>query len=117
MKVQYIIEKISLKGFKESSVNEFEKPEVIIGLGSGADILLRQSIVAFMHARLIPKQDKLFIERIESGKGVISVNGHVVKRSLLVAGDTIIIGNTTLTVAFEDGVWQLIEVRKELTKE
>ncbi len=117
MKVQYIIEKISLKGFKESSVNEFEKPEVIIGRGSGADILLRQSIVAFMHARLISKQDKLFIERIESGKGVISVNGHVVKRSLLVAGDTIIIGNTTLTVAFEDGVWQLIEVRKELTKE
>jgi len=117
MHIQYIIEKISLKGQKERSVQDFEKPEIIIGRGSGADILLRESIVAFLHARLCLKENRLFIERIESRKCIISVNGRVIKQSLLMTGDTIIIGNTTLTVAFENEVWQLIEVRKELTQE
>lgn len=117
MRIQYIIEKVSLKGIKERSVKEFEKLEVFIGRGSGADILLRESIVAFLHARLVQKEGKLFIEKVKSHKSLISVNGRFIKQCLLATGDKITIGNTTLTVSSENKVWQLIEVRKELTKE
>ena len=117
MRIQYIIENINLKGITETSVRELEKREIFIGRGSNSDILLRESTVAFIHARIFQKDEKLCIEKVESHKGSISVNGRVIQQCLLENGDEINIGDTTLTVSYKSEVWQLIEVRKELTKE
>ena len=117
MRIQYVIENVNLKGVTESSVKELEKAVILIGRGSASDILLRESTVAFLHARLSQKEEKLFIEKAESHKGAIAVNDRIVQQCLLENGDKIIIGDTTLTVSYKGDVKQLIEVRKELSKE
>ena len=117
MRIQYIIKNISLKGVAESSVKEFDSSEIFIGRGSASDILLRESTIAFLHARISQKDEKLFIEKAESHKAAIAVNGRIVQQCLLENGDKIVIGGTTLTVSYDGGVKQLVEVRKELSKE
>ena len=117
MRIQYVIENVNLKGVTESSVKELEKPEILIGRGSASDILLRESTVAFLHARISEREEKLFIEKAESHKGAITVNGRIVQQCLLDNGDKIVIGDTILTVSYDGDVKQLVEVRKELSKE
>ena len=94
MRIQYVIENVNLKGVTESSVKELEKAVILIGRGSASDILLRESTVAFLHARLSQKEEKLFIEKAESHKGAIAVNDRIVQQCLLENGDKIIIGDT-----------------------
>ena len=117
MRIQYVIKNVNLKGVTESSVKELEKAVILIGRGSASDILLRENTVAFLHARISQKEEKLFIEKAESDKGAIAVNDRIVQQCLLENGDQIVIGDTTLTVSYKGDVKQLIEVRKELSKE
>ena len=117
MSIQHVIKNINLKGATERSVKKFEKSTVLIGRGSASDILLRESTVAFLHARIFEKDEKLFIVKAELHKGFMAVNGRIIQRCLLENGDKINIGDTTLTVSYESGVKQLIEVRKALSRE
>ena len=87
MRVQYVIENVNLKGVTESSVKELEKAVILIGRGSASDILLRENTVAFLHARISQKEEKLFIEKAESDKGAIAVNDRIVQQCLLENGD------------------------------
>ncbi|MFQ5481483.1 MAG: FHA domain-containing protein [Nitrospinaceae bacterium] len=117
MRIQFIVEKISLKGLKERLVKDFDQPEVIIGRGSGADILLSSRMVAFRHARLVFRDNNLILKEIDPRGAITRVNDQVTKKTILSPGDRLVIGDTQLTVSQEKGIWQIVEVRRELTKE
>ena len=82
-----------------------EKPEVVLGRGTTSDITLADAKVSRAHARLECRSDGCTLVDLGSGNG-IHVNGTRVERTLLVPGDVISLGDTTLR--FESAHFELV---------
>ena len=113
MKLNYKIERQTERGGRESSVQEFDLESVRVGRGSSSDIRLDSPLVALTHAVFKLSSGTLSIEDLGSTAGV-RVNGAVVKFAQLKAGDEIKLGDVTLQVTQESGVWG---IRREITQE
>jgi serine phosphatase RsbU (regulator of sigma subunit)/pSer/pThr/pTyr-binding forkhead associated (FHA) protein len=66
-------------------------PEVVIGRGGGADLLLPSLHVSRRHAKLVANGDRYEIEDLESRYGTF-LNGERVSRSAIRHGDRIVFG-------------------------
>jgi predicted CXXCH cytochrome family protein len=111
MKIKYILEAIGPKGLRDRTEKNFEEIEVTLGRGSSCDILLASRLVSFNHAKVSIADDKLFLEELEGQRGTTLVNNQAVSKGSLVPGDTLKLGDVSLKIEFDSGVWSLIEVR------
>ncbi len=120
MSFRYVIQTLNKNGSKESSVQEIEKNEVLIGRGTSSDILLLGKLVSLNHAQLTigyKGGDKgLLIQDLDSLSGVF-VNDTLVSKSALKSGDRVKVGASTFTVFFEDGYWGFFEERSDDVEE
>lgn len=110
MSFRYIIVTLNRNGLKETSVQELEKDEVLIGRGASSDIHLLGALVSLKHARLFIRDQLLFIEDLNSLGGVV-VNNRLIKHRELRKGDTVKIGNSVFNVIKEESSWGLLERR------
>jgi len=76
-------------------------PEVVIGRGGGADLLLPSLHVSRRHARLLASAERYEIEDLESRYGTF-LNGERVSRSAIRHGDRIVFGKGEEFVFYVD---------------
>ena len=72
-------------------------PEITIGRKVDNDLRLEDATVSNHHARIVRKQDGLYIEDCDSTNGTL-INGQAIKSKRLEDGDVIIIGKYTITL-------------------
>ncbi len=72
------------------------QPEVVIGRGEAADLLLPNVSVSRKHARVSVQEDRVFITDLESANGTV-VNGERVQSQELANGDELRIGKFSMT--------------------
>jgi len=84
-------------------------PQVVIGRGGGADLLLPSLHVSRRHARLVASGDRYEIEDLESRYGTF-LNGERVSRSAIRHGDRIVFGKGEEFVFYVDSA----EARQDL---
>lgn len=116
MGFRYVIQTLNKNGSKESSVQDIEKDEVLIGRGTSSDILLLGKLVSLNHAQLSVQPDGLLIQDLDSLSGVF-VNDTLISKSALKPEDRVKIGSWTFTVFFQDGVWGFFEQRSDQEEE
>lgn len=107
MAFKYIIEKENENGSWESSTQELSLDQIRIGRGASADIHLQSPLVGLTHAVFKIVDSRLGIEDLGSSAG-IRVNGKQVNVSELKAGDEIKLGDVSLVVTQDDGVWGVV---------
>lgn len=79
-----------------------EKKEILIGRGEGSDMLIDDPLVSKIHCKILFDDNKFYIEDLGS-KNSTFLNGKVLKkRTQLIYGDRIIIGNTILRFYIEE---------------
>ena len=71
--------------------------ELSVGRTEGNDLVLNHPSVSRKHARIEPRNDKIWIIDLKSTNGV-KVNGNLVTESQINAGDKILIGSVQLEV-------------------
>jgi pSer/pThr/pTyr-binding forkhead associated (FHA) protein len=70
-----------------------------VGRATRADFILDEALVSRVHCRLVAdKSDQLVVEDLESTNGTL-VNGQIVTRHVLKAGDRLTIGKTEFEVS------------------
>jgi hypothetical protein len=116
MKFRYLLEEVSNNGAKDVSSRDVEKDEILLGRGSASDILFESNYVSLSHAKIFCVGADCFIEDLNSLSGV-RVNGTVVTRERLKAGDIVKLGDVSLQILYEGGVWGALEVRSQKAKE
>jgi len=109
MSLRYTIEEVSKNGAVDRRSESYDKTEIVIGRGAGSDIILESSYVSLKHAQFTVSDAALSVEDLGSLSGV-KVNGRIVARQQLKAGDEVTIGDVHFRVA-KDGPWELIEKR------
>ncbi len=112
MKFRYVIETINSNGSAETTEQEVEKSDILLGRGTSCDILLLGRLVSLEHARLYEQGDnKIVIEDKDSLSGVL-VNGSLVQQHVLKKGDKVKLGSFSFTVTYEKGIWGFLEKRR-----
>jgi predicted CXXCH cytochrome family protein len=106
VKIRHLIDETSANGTRDSRSIDFDQSELVVGRGSGCDLRLDSRLVSLNHARITAGAEELSIEDLDSLGGV-QVNGQLIKRATLRAGDTFRLGDITLTVERDGGVWVL----------
>lgn len=112
MKFRYTVEKTNSNGVAETSTTELEKDSIRLGRGASADVLLDSPLISLTHAVIKTLEGKLIIEDLGSPSGV-RVNNENVRQSPLKSGDVIKLGDIELQVTNDNGVWGILERRKE----
>jgi hypothetical protein len=85
----------ALAGWNQGEVFAVPTVGVIVGRGHGAGIRLRDRRISLHHARLEPTDAGVVIEDLGSASGTY-VNGLAVQQAVLLEGDKIRIGPTTV---------------------
>jgi len=106
VKIRYRIDEVSPNGTRDVRHQDYESAEIVLGRGSGCDLRLDSKLVSLTHAKVAIVGDELYIEDLDSLGGV-QVNGQLVKRGLLKNGASFRLGDITMRVSQEDGVWIL----------
>ena len=110
MSLKYTIEEISKNGAVDRRSETYDKTEILVGRGAGCDILFESSFVSLKHALFTISGDAFSVEDLGSLSG-IKVNGRIVVRQQLKAGDEVVLGDIHLRVSKGDS-WELIEKRQ-----
>lgn len=115
MSFRYVIETLNKNGSKETSVQEIDKNEILIGRGTSSDILLLGRLVSLNHALVTVGEGTLSIQDQESLSGV-SVNDTLISKTALKPGDRVKIG-TYVFIVFNEGGWGFYEKRADTGEE
>ena len=97
--------------FEDRSV-DFAEPRVVAGRGGSSTLILDGRGVALEHARFEFRGEKLFVVDVSTGFTLRVNNVQVVERELK-GGDRVSIGERTLTVRLDGGIFVLREERRQ----
>ena len=79
---------------------EIDKPEIIIGRSSNADIQIDNLAVSKLHAKLIKENGHYLVEDLNSTNGTF-LNDRKVPKAALKHSDIVTIGKHTLTIYYK----------------
>jgi serine phosphatase RsbU (regulator of sigma subunit)/pSer/pThr/pTyr-binding forkhead associated (FHA) protein len=88
-------------GPKQGSEYKLEKPIVVIGRGSTADLPIPDGSVSRHHAKIARENDEWGIQDLESANGTFVNGKRISHRVPLISGDSVRLGSVLLK--FEDG--------------
>ena len=98
--------KLVMHGDREAAVEiSVSTKPIILGRGEGSTVLLNDPSVSQNHAKIMMRQEKVYIRDMESTNGVV-VNGEQIsteKSQVIIPGDRIEIGIYTFTLQDQAG--------------
>lgn len=106
-------------GTPEVLSERIEKESIVLGRGSGCDVVLTGTQFSLTHARLFRESTSgsCFVEDLNSLSGV-TVNGKLIKRSTLVDGDALGLGSLTFGIGISGAEISLrSEIREQESSE
>ncbi|MCO6430004.1 MAG: FHA domain-containing protein [Deltaproteobacteria bacterium] len=115
MKFRHTIEKIGKNGARDVLNRDYDKSELVLGRGSASDIIFESNLLSLTHVKLTQTPAGLRVEDLGSLSGT-RVNGSIVREATLQAGDEIKIGDISLTVFHEGGLWGVRQRMEESEK-
>ncbi len=86
---------VVLAGSNVGEMYKLEEAEILIGRASNAGIRLNDEGVSRRHARIAKDADSIIVEDLQSANGTL-VNGEPVARRVLVDGDKVMLGSTSV---------------------
>jgi two-component system cell cycle response regulator len=86
---------VVLAGSNVGEMYKLEEAEILIGRASNAGIRLNDEGVSRRHARIVKDADSIVVEDLQSANGTL-VNGEPVARRVLVDGDKVMLGSTSV---------------------
>ena len=95
-------ELIIVSGERRGEVFEFNKKLVTVGRDPGNDIVLPDKAVSSRHCEITIAGGSFYIADAESSNGTW-LNGREIKKTQLLPGDKIRVGDTTLSFSFSEG--------------
>lgn len=110
MGFKHITHILNKNGLKETQTQEYAKDSILLGRGAACDVRLLGKRVSLNHAQLSIREDRLFVDDMESLSG-IRVNLSIAPKAELKVGDELSIGKYTFTIKKEGEQWCLVESR------
>ncbi|RIL10625.1 MAG: hypothetical protein DCC75_03980 [Proteobacteria bacterium] len=110
--IKHVLDKIGRNDAKDLVAKDFDRSEVIIGRGSGCDLIIDSRYLSLKHARFFESEGKLYVEDLNSLAGT-QVNEAPVQRQALREGDRVRLGDIELMLHIDGGVYELKETRTE----
>lgn len=94
---------IIIKDISKDEIQDFRDNEIFIGRGKLAQIRLQHDeSVSNIHARIFRKEEKWWVEDLQSTNGTFLNEEPIVTPTIIVAGDQITCGKTTIEITMNN---------------
>jgi len=94
---------IIIKDISKDEIHNFRDNEIFIGRGKLAQIRLQHDeSVSNIHARIFRKEEKWWLEDLQSTNGTFLNEEPIVTPTIIVAGDQITCGKTTIEITMNN---------------
>ena len=94
---------IIIKDISKDEIQDFRDNEIFIGRGKLAQIRLQHDeSVSNIHARIFRKEEKWWVEDLQSTNGTFLNEEPIVTPTIIVAGDQITCGKTTFEITMNN---------------